>query len=127
MASRKSYSSWRGSLKDYGLGFVLGLGGLTLCFASIDGRITDDRALYENLTEIRARKHQDISFDGDIAALSNVEGRFREKSLPKPRPKVARKSYPAVNAKSQWRGQRRARSPRPASAPRSSGIARGRS
>lgn len=90
---KTSPQGWSTQLKDYGLGLVLGLGGLTLCFASIDGKITDDRALYQNLTEIRAQKQKDLNFDGDLAALRAAEARFQEKKLPRPLAKTrARKT-----------------------------------
>lgn len=43
------------------------------------GQITDDTALYQNLSEIRVRKQKAIDFDADIAQLSKMEPRFREK------------------------------------------------
>lgn len=124
--------SWRDQLKDYGLGFMLGLGGLSLCFASINGRVTDDRKLYENLTEIRAQKQKDLNFDGDLAALRAAENRFHEKNLPRPQLKQAqlRRSVRkplSVSGAVRPRGRQLAPNPGPSTAKKWTGNARGRS
>ena len=134
---------WRAQVKDYGLGLVLGLGGLSLCFASINGKITDDRRLYENLTEIRAQKQRDLNFDGDFAALHAAEARFQEKNLPRPRPRVARvrkqstaqvrviRRPQALVRPSGYvagpRDRQLLQNPRPSTLKKSTGTARGRS
>jgi hypothetical protein len=137
-SSAARLSSWSAQFKDYGLGVVLGLGGLTLCFASIDGKITDDRALYQNLTEIRAQKQKDLNFDGDFAALRAAEARFQEKNLPHPRPRVRAqqiqtRSRAAVVRKplsaraATTHGLKRVQSPRSSSVKKWTGNARARS
>ncbi len=58
---------------------------LTLAFASVSppgvirGRVTDDTALYQSLSEIRVKKEARVDFDSDINRLSRLEDRFRGK------------------------------------------------
>ncbi len=68
----------------FACGALAGLMSLTLSMASVPGRgqITDDTAIYQNLSEIRAAKVQDLNFDGDIERLTVMKGRFRE-NLPR--------------------------------------------
>ena len=64
-------------------GLVFGLTMLSIAMGSVPtGRVTDDTALYQSLSEIRVAKQQDLNFDGDIARLSSLEDRYRE-DLPK--------------------------------------------
>lgn len=59
---------------------VLGvIGTISLASASVPSRITDDTALYQNLSEIRVRKEADLSFDQDVSKLSKMESRYRER------------------------------------------------
>lgn len=45
-------------------------------------KISDDTAIYQELSEIRVQKQAKINFDSDINHLSKIEKRYREK-LPK--------------------------------------------
>jgi hypothetical protein len=60
---------------------MLGLTGLSIALGSVPtgGRVTDDTAIYQNLSEIRVARQADLNFDGDIARLSALEGNYREK------------------------------------------------
>jgi len=53
---------------------------LSLAFGSVPsiGRVTDDTAIYQNLSEIRAPKAAPVNFDADIDHLSMQERRYRE-------------------------------------------------
>ena len=44
--------------------------------------VTDDTALYQNLSEIRVAKQKDLNFDSDLSQLSASEHRYREKLPP---------------------------------------------
>jgi len=66
------------------LGAILGAVGMAGAYANIEtGRVTDDRRLYENLSEIRAQKARDLRFDADVSALAKMEARYREGRLPR--------------------------------------------
>lgn len=66
----------------FGYGAVMGLTSLSLSFAlgsvPTRGRVTDDTAIYQNLSEIRVAKQGRLDFDSDINRLSALEGRYRE-------------------------------------------------
>lgn len=72
----------------FGAGTMSGAMALSLSLASVrpgsvfQDRVTDDTALYQELSEIRSPKHAKIDFDSDIAHLTKREKRYREK-LPK--------------------------------------------
>lgn len=74
-------------------GGLMGLTALSLSLASVPelGRVTDDTALYQDLSEIRVQKQRDLNFDGDIDRLSSMEARYAEK-------------LPALSASSRTRG-----------------------
>jgi hypothetical protein len=65
-------------------GFALGLATLSVALGSVPtiSRGTDDTVIGQTLSEIRVAREADLDFDGDIARLAGLEGRFREK-LPK--------------------------------------------
>ena len=61
-------------------GAVCGLAMLTISKASVaPSLVTDDTAIYQNLSEIQVTKERVPSFDSDISRLSQMEGRYREK------------------------------------------------
>lgn len=65
-------------------GLLAGLMILSISRASVSsslGRITDDTAISQNLTELRVQKQAKIDFDSDIKSLAKLEPRYRE-SLP---------------------------------------------
>jgi hypothetical protein len=65
-------------------GLCAGLTALSLSMGAVPkkGAITDDTALYQNLSEIRLPKEKKPSFEGDIARLSALEAHYRERNLP---------------------------------------------
>ncbi len=65
----------------FGTGFVLGVTALSLSVAAVpkSGTVTDDTALYQNLSEIRVPKQARPNFDADIARLSGLEARHHER------------------------------------------------
>lgn len=68
-------------LKLFGSGLLVGLTTLSIALASVPraGRVTDDTAIYQKLSEIRVAKEADLNFDGDLARLRQLEGRYDEK------------------------------------------------
>jgi hypothetical protein len=62
-------------------GFLMGLTALSLSLGDVPklGQVTDDTAIYQNLSEIRAQKQRDLNFDGDIDRLSAMEARYAER------------------------------------------------
>jgi hypothetical protein len=65
----------------FSCGLLIGLTALTISKASVPtrDRITDDTAIYQNLSEIRVKKEAKIDFDSQISRLSQLEGRYQEK------------------------------------------------
>lgn len=59
-------------------------------FASVPRHVTNDTAIYQNLSEIRVQRQKELSFDADIARLSGMESRYRER-LPLRSQKVSSK------------------------------------
>lgn len=53
---------------------------LTLSSAALppSGRVTDDTAIYQNLSEIRAKRDHKPNFDSDISQLASMERSHRE-------------------------------------------------
>ena len=66
---------------------VFGLVGLSMsaAFGSVPKNVTDDTALYQNLSEIKVSKSKELDFDRDIARLASSEGRYQER-LPRVTP-----------------------------------------
>ncbi len=62
-------------------GTVIGILTIALAFGSVPphGTVTDDTALYQNLSEIRVAKEPIPSFDSDLTRLAQSEGRYQEK------------------------------------------------
>lgn len=46
---------------------------------ALGGELTDDAALYDNLSEIKAHKALPLNVDGDLQVLAASEARYREK------------------------------------------------
>jgi len=64
-------------------GILMGMS-LSMALASVpkggfSGRVTDDTAIYQRMGETHVRKVQKPEFDADLARLSSIEGRYREK------------------------------------------------
>ncbi len=64
-------------------GILMGMS-LSMALASvpksgISGRVTDDTAIYQRMGETQVRKVKKPEFDADLAQLSSIEGRYREK------------------------------------------------
>jgi hypothetical protein len=61
-------------------GALCGLAMLSISKASVaPSQVTDDTAIYQNLSEIQVSKDQAPSFDSDISRLSKMEGHYQEK------------------------------------------------
>jgi hypothetical protein len=62
-------------------GVMAGATTLSLSLAAVpfQGRVTDDTAIYQNLSELRVARQGDLNFDSDIAQLSKLEHRYHEK------------------------------------------------
>lgn len=67
--------------KWFGLGAVIGFVVLSIALASVPrkGQITDDTAIYQDMSEIRVPREAKPNFDGDIQKLSNLESHYHEK------------------------------------------------
>lgn len=62
-------------------GFAFVASGSALAAVPKTGTISNDTALYQNLTEIKSAREHNPNFDRDLAVLSSIERRYRE-SLP---------------------------------------------
>ena len=70
-------------------GALCGLAMLSISKASVaPSQVTDDTAIYQNLSEIRVEKEHAPNFDGDISRLSQMENRYQDK-LPSGQSRVA--------------------------------------
>lgn len=69
--------------QSFAVGFVSSLFTFSIAMGSVPspGRVTDDTAISQSLSEIRVSPERELNFDSDIARLSALEGRYRE-SLP---------------------------------------------
>lgn len=67
--------------KWFGFGAVIGFVVLSIALASVPrkGQITDDTAIYQDMSEIRVPRESKPNFDNDIQKLSNMESRYHEK------------------------------------------------
>lgn len=54
------------------------------------GRVTDDSAIYENLSEIRVQPQKELDLDGDISRLAEMESSYHEHLGKGPHTKKAR-------------------------------------
>jgi len=95
--------------KWFGFGLIVGMTMLSMALGSVPrtGRVTDDTAIYDNLSEIRVRKQAKIDFDQDISRLSALEERYQER-LPRLRGPIQRIQQQKYRAAA----QRPARKPR---------------
>ena len=60
-------------------GMLVGITSLSAALGAVPShRITDDTAIYQRLSEIRAPRENKPNFDSDINRLSAVEGRYKE-------------------------------------------------
>lgn len=66
--------------KWFGYGAVIGFVALSIALASVPrrGGVTDDTAIYQQLSEIRVSREASPNFDRDIEKLSNLEPKYRE-------------------------------------------------
>jgi len=65
-----------------GAAYVLAL--LSPALASVPKHVTNDTALYQNLSEIRAQKARDLNFDGDVSRLASLEWKYKENLASRP-------------------------------------------
>ena len=65
----------------FGCGALVGLMSLSLALGSVPrkGTVTDDTAIYQNLSEIKVSKEKLPSFDSDLGRLALAEGHYHEK------------------------------------------------
>lgn len=76
--------------KLFGFGAIVGFVILSIALASVPkrSRITDDTAIYQQLSEISVPRESSPNFDNDIQKLSNLEPRYREKLPLAQRPRI---------------------------------------
>ena len=67
---------WKSGIVSGAVGLVTLVSG---AFASVPKHVTNDAALYQNLSEIRAQRQKELNFDRDIAQLASMEPHYREK------------------------------------------------
>ena len=82
-------------LINSGLALLMGLVSVSAVMASVPKNVTDDTALYQNLSEIKVKRQAALNFDGDIARLSSLENKYREK-LPQvraPMERISKQKY----------------------------------
>lgn len=60
-------------------GTIAGVVGLSVAMGAVPSRITDDTAIYQHLSEIKAPPKADLNFDSDIEHLSKLQPHYREK------------------------------------------------
>jgi hypothetical protein len=79
--------------KWFGLGALIGFIVLSIALASVPrkGQITDDTAIYQDMSEIRVPREAKPNFDMDIQKLSNMESHYHEK--------IPARQTPAMNPK----------------------------
>lgn len=75
---------------------ISGLGGAAFvasliapAMGSIPRNVTNDTALYQNLSEIRAQKTRDLNFDSDVNRLASLEWQYKENLPGHPRARGA--------------------------------------
>ena len=83
----------------FGYGALFGLTSLTVALASVPSRnhVTDDTAIYQNLSDIRVARQGKLDFDADIKRLSQLEPGYREKlpALRGPMQRISQQKYQA--------------------------------
>jgi hypothetical protein len=80
-------------------GALCGLAMLSISKASVaPSQVTDDTAIYQNLSEIQVTKERAPNFDGDISKLSQMENRYQDK-LPNGQTRIAARSQAARRPK----------------------------
>jgi hypothetical protein len=67
--------------KLFGFGALTGVIMLSISLASVPSheKLVDDTAIYQNISEIKVKPDAKPNFDADIAHLSELEKRYREK------------------------------------------------
>jgi hypothetical protein len=65
-------------------GAFVGFTTLSVAMGSVPirGKITDDTAIYQRLSEIQVPHQDSLNFDGNIQRLSRLEDRFHKDKLP---------------------------------------------
>jgi hypothetical protein len=88
--------------KLFGYGAVIGFVILSIALAAVPkrNRITDDTAIYQQLSEINVPRESSPNFDSDIQKLSNLEPHYKEKlplsknpRIRAPLERVSKRSY----------------------------------
>ena len=82
----------------FGCGMWVGLTILSFAKASVPSgsRLTDDTAIYQNLSEIHVKKEAKVDFDSDLGHLAQLEGKYRE-SLPTSKHSRIKKSLQRIS------------------------------
>ncbi|MEO5971695.1 MAG: hypothetical protein ABIQ95_17355 [Bdellovibrionia bacterium] len=64
----------------FGCGMWVGLTILSFAKASVPSgsRLSDDTAIYQNLSEIHVKKEAKLDFDSDVGHLAQLEERYHE-------------------------------------------------
>jgi hypothetical protein len=70
---------WQSGTVGGALAVTAIVGLMSSAFGSVPHHVTNDTALYQNLSEIRAGKTRDVNFDQDIARLASSENHYRER------------------------------------------------
>lgn len=73
---------------------------LSIAFASVPSRtrVTDDTALYQNISEIHVKHEGKVDFDSDIERLSRIEPRYQER-LGNPSKRIQAQKYHFTGSK----------------------------
>jgi hypothetical protein len=94
-ATKGEFSERTKQLVWFTSGALCGLAMLSICKASnVPSNVTDDTAIYQNLSEIQIKKERAPNFDGDISNLSKMENHYQDKPVLKQN-RVAAKKAPA--------------------------------
>ena len=99
----------------FSTGAAVGIALISISSASVPraARVTDDTAVYENLSEIRVARERELNFDADIQRLSQMEGQYRERHLSRhprvqgPMTRISQKQYRLRPSASQAQAVRR--------------------
>lgn len=70
-------------------------------FASLprSGNTTGSMATHSDVSEIRAKRHSDLSFDSDLKRLADLQGRYRENLPVRMNKQAPKTSHVKVKAK----------------------------
>lgn len=58
---------------------VFGLTTVSLALGSVPKNVTNDTALYQEVSQIKVSPQKELSFDSDISRLANLEQKYQER------------------------------------------------